>query len=181
MALERTRWDIVGLALAAGYVVGFQVGKVPPALPMLEDELGLSRVAAGLVASSFYGVGAVLGVLGGLLADRLGPARLIVAGSVVMSLASLAGGFATNGALLLATRLLEGFGFLALTVSAPKLIGAATLAEVRNFAMGIWGTYMPVGMALSMVVSTMILGSIGWRGLWFVNSGIILLFVLVFA
>ena len=181
MALERTRWDIVGLALAAGYVVGFQVGKVPPALPMLEDELGLSRVAAGLVASSFYGVGAVLGVLGGPLADRLGPARLIVAGSLVMSLPSLAGGFATNGALLLATRLLEGFGFLALTVSAPKLIGAATLAEVRNFAMGIWGTYMPVGMALSMVVATMVLGSIGWRSLWFVNSGLILFFVLVFA
>ena len=76
MALERTRWDIVGLALAAGYVVGFQVGKVPSALPMLEDELGLSRVAAGLVASSFYGVGAVLGVLGGLLADRLGECAL---------------------------------------------------------------------------------------------------------
>ena len=181
MALERTRWDIVGLALTAGYIVGLQVGKVPPALPMLQDELDLPRVAAGLVASSFYGIGAVFGVLGGLLADRLGPTRLIVAGSMVMAIGSLAGGFAESGALLLATRLMEGFGFLALTVAAPKLIGAATLAGVRNFALGIWGTYMPVGMALSMVIATLLLGSIGWRGLWFVNSGIILLFVFVFA
>ena len=181
MALERTRWDIVGLALTAGYIVGLQVGKVPPALPMLQDELDLPRVAAGLVASSFYGIGAVVGVLGGLLADRLGPTRLIVAGSMVMAIGSLAGGFAESGALLLATRLMEGFGFLALTVAAPKLISAATLAGVRNFALGIWGTYMPVGMALSMVIATLLLGSIGWRGLWFVNSGIILLFVFVFA
>ena len=181
MALERTRWDIVGLALAAGYIVGLQVGKVPPALPMLQDELGLPRVAAGLVASSFYGIGAVFGVLGGLLTDRLGPTRLIVAGSMVMAIGSLAGGFAESGPLLLATRLMEGFGFLALSVAAPKLIGAATLPGERNFALGIWGTYIPVGMALSMVIATLLLGSIGWRGLWFVNSGIILLFVLVFA
>ena len=181
MTLERTRWDIVGLALAAGYIVGLQVGKVPPALPMLQDELGMTRVAAGLVASSFYGIGAVLGVLGGLLADRLGPMRLVIAGGLVMAIAGLAGGFAATGGFLLATRLVEGFGFLALTVASPKLIGAATVAGVRSLAMGMWGTYMPVGMALSMVIATWTLGSIGWRGLWFVNAGIVLLFVFVFA
>ncbi len=129
MTLERTRWDIVGLALAAGYIVGLQVGKVPPALPILQDELGMTRVAAGLVASSFYGIGAVLGVPGGLLADRLGPMRLVIAGGLVMAIAGLAGGFAANGALLLATRLVEGFGFLALTVASPKLIGASRKAQ----------------------------------------------------
>ena len=35
MSLNRTRWDMVSLALAAGYIVGLQVGKVPPALPLL--------------------------------------------------------------------------------------------------------------------------------------------------
>ena len=180
MALDRTRWDIVGLALAAGYIVGLQVGKVPPALPMLQEELALARVSAGLVASSFYGIGAVLGVLGGLLADRMGPARLVIAGGVVMALGSLSGGFADSGALLLATRLVEGFGFLALTVSAPKLIDAATRPDVRSLALGVWGTYMPVGMALSMMLATLLLGTIGWRGLWFLNAGIILLFVFAF-
>ena len=53
MSAARTRWDIVALAFAAGYMVGMQVGKVPPALPMLEAELGLPRVIAGLIASSF--------------------------------------------------------------------------------------------------------------------------------
>ena len=47
MALARTRWDIVAIAFAAGYMVGMQVGKVPPALPMLQAELDLSRVIAG--------------------------------------------------------------------------------------------------------------------------------------
>ena len=178
---DSTRWDIVALALAAGYVVGFQVGKVPPALPLLEAELGLPRVIAGLIASSFYGVGAVFGVVSGVTIDRLGARRMVLAGAAVMALASLAGGLAGSGTLLLATRIVEGFGFATLTVAAPKLIAAATRAEVRRLALGAWGTYMPVGMALSLVIATAVLDSIGWRGLWFLNAGLILLYALAFA
>jgi len=180
MSSGRTRWDIVALALTAGYIVGLQVGKVPPTLPMLQAELGLPRVIAGLIASSFYGVGAVFGVAGGLLIDRLGARRLILAGAAVMALASLAGGFAESGTLLLATRIVEGFGFATLTVAAPKLIAAATRPEVRRLALGAWGTYMPFGMALSLVIATAVLDSIGWRGLWFLNAGLVLLYSLVF-
>ena len=50
MAHVRTRWDIVTLTLTAGYVVGMQFGKVPPALPMLQTDLDMSRVVAGLIA-----------------------------------------------------------------------------------------------------------------------------------
>ena len=97
-----------------------------------------------------------------------------------MALASLAGGLAGSGTLLLATRVVEGFGFVTLTVAAPKLIRAATRTEVRRFALGAWGTYMPIGMALSLVIATALLDSIGWRGIWFLNAGLILLYVLAF-
>ena len=180
MAPARTRWDIVVLAFAAGYMVGMQVGKVPPALPMLQLELGLSRVIAGLVASSFYGIGALLGVAGGMLVDRMGIRRIVVVGGVTMALASLAGAFATSGPQLLAARIVEGFGFVTLTVAAPKMLVAATDGAARRFILGIWGTYMPVGIALSLVIATVLLEPVGWRGLWFLNTGIILLFLVVF-
>ena len=177
---DSTRWDIVALALAVGYIVGFQVGKVPPALPLLEAELGLPRVIAGLIASSFYGVGAVFGVVSGVTIDRLGARRTVLAGAATMALASLAGGLAGSGTLLLATRIVEGFGFATLTVAAPKLIAAATRTEVRRLALGAWGTYMPLGMSLSLVIATAVLDTIGWRGLWFLNTGLILLYALAF-
>ena len=181
MAPARTRWDIVALAFAAGYVVGMQVGKVPPALPLLQAELDLPRVIAGLIASSFYGIGAVLGVAGGMFVDRLGIRRIAVTGGAVMALASLAGGFADSGPTLLAARIVEGFGFATLTLAAPKMLVAATDACVRRFILGIWGTYMPVGIALSLVIATVLLEPLGWRGLWFLNAGIIVLFLFAFA
>ena len=180
MARARTRWDIVALAFAAGYMVGMQVGKVPPALPMLQAELGLPRVIAGLIASSYYGIGAVLGIAGGLLVDRLGIRRLAVVGGATMALASVAGAFASDGMTLLAARIAEGLGFVSLTAAAPKMLFAATEGGVRRFVLGVWGTYMPVGIALSLVIATVLLEPIGWRGLWFLNSGLILLFLCAF-
>ena len=85
-----------------------------------------------------------------------------LAGGVMMALASLAGGFARSGTLLLSARVVEGFGFATLTVAAPKVIVAATGAEVRRFALGAWGTYMPIGMALSLLMATALLGP--WAG-----------------
>ena len=177
MAPARTRWDVVALALTAGYVVGMQFGKVPPALPILQTDLDMSRVVAGFIASSFYGIGAVFGVACGLLVDRLGTRRMIVAGGVTMALASLAGGLAWSGTLLLAARVIEGFGFAILTVAAPKVIVAATGADVRRFALGAWGTYMPIGMALSLLMATALLEPLGWRGLWFLHAGLVLLYL----
>ncbi|MDE0379809.1 MAG: MFS transporter, partial [Rhodospirillales bacterium] len=180
MAPVRTRWDIVAIAFAAGFMVGMQVGKVPPALPMLQAELELSRVVAGLIASSYYAIGAVLGVAGGLLVDRLGIRRMVVVGGAAMALASAAGGFADSGGPLLAARIVEGFGFVTLTVAGPKMLVTAADAGVRRFLLGVWGTYMPIGIALSLVIATASLEAIGWRGLWLVNAGLILLFVAVF-
>ena len=181
MSSARTRWDIVALAFAAGYMVGMQVGKAPPALPMLEAELDLPRVIAGLIASLFYGIGAVLGVAGGLLVDRAGIRRMVFTGGAAMALASLAGGLAENGWQLLVSRIVEGFGYVTLTVAGPKMLVSATHSDVRRFLLGVWGTYMPIGIALSLVIATALLERIGWRGLWFINAGLILLFLLAFA
>ena len=181
VAPARTRWDIVALALSAGFIVGMRVGKVPPALPLLEAELGLPRVIAGLIASVFYGIGAVFGVAGGVLVDRLGIRRVVAVGGVTMALASLGGGLADAGSVLVATRIVEGFGFASLVVAGPKMIIAATDAGVRRFVLGVWGSYMPVGIVLSLVIATALLEPVGWRGLWFLNSGIIVLFLGVFA
>jgi hypothetical protein len=44
---ERTRWDIVALAILAGIICGIQIGKVPPAFHILRAELGIGLIIAG--------------------------------------------------------------------------------------------------------------------------------------
>ena len=63
--------------LAAAMVVSANAGKLPPALPALRAEFGLDLVAASLLVSFFQLAGMLLGLFGGMLADRFGPRRVM--------------------------------------------------------------------------------------------------------
>ena len=188
-----THWPAVLAAVLAGVAIAMNVGKVPLALPLLRTELGLSLVQAGWVSSvlSTLAVGAALGF--GLLAGRIGALPMVLGGlglSAVASLLALAvhGAGADAGGvlasvdapgrgfgLLIATRFFEGAGFLAVAVSAPSLISAATAASDRRFALGVWSSYMPTGAGLAMALAPLLLPAAGWRGLWVAAAAVLLL------
>lgn len=165
---EKTRWGMVFLAVAAGMMAAAHLGKVPPVLPLIRDELGLDLVLGGWVVSIFAATAMMLGIFAGTVVDGLGYRRVILAGLAAVSLGSVAGGFATNGAALLASRCLEGLGFLAVMVAGPILIARSAFGAERRLALGIWGGSVPAGVAVMMLVSPLIADWGGWRTLWFV-------------
>ena len=167
-----TRWVVVGVMIASGVAASLHVGKVPPALPALRDELGLSLVAAGWVASIFNLVGATLGVASGLIADRIGARRVLAAGLVFLVAGSLWGAAVDSGAALLATRVLSGIGLLTVAVSAPRIIVATAPSRDHGLALGAWSIYMPTGMAIAMLSAPFVLPGLGWRGLWLLHAGV---------
>jgi len=171
-----TRWDIVLMALGAGILAGFQVGKVPPALPVLRQDLGLDLVTAGWLTSIYYAIGAVVAVAVGLLSDRAGPRRLMLLGVAFLGVGSLLGGLVSGSAWILVARFIEGFGFVGITVTAPKLIATAARPRDYGLAFGIWGAYMPLGMAIAMLIAPALLDAVGWRGFWLVSAALVALF-----
>lgn len=98
---QRTRWGYVTLLIASGIGAAMPVGKVPPALGALQRELHLTIVGAAWVISMFSVIGALLGLLAGSVADRLGARRAAVMGLAGMAAASLVGGHAANASVLL--------------------------------------------------------------------------------
>ena len=168
-----TRWDIVALAILAGVVAAIQVGKVPPALPVLRAELGLGFVTAGWVASLVNICGAVLGVASGLIIDRVGPRRVIVASLLILGGGGVIGAEADSAAALLTSRFLEGLGLVGTAVAAPAIIRAACRPSERNLALGLWGAYLPTGMAIALIAAPMLLENLGWRGFWWGNVALV--------
>lgn len=166
-----TRWLVVWVAIASGIAAALHIGKVPPALPALREELGLGLVAAGWVASIFNLIGATLGIAGGLAADRIGARRALAAGLVFLAAGSAMGAAAGSSGALLGARVLSGLGLVAVAVSAPRLIVAAAVARDHGRALGAWSIYVPAGMALAMLSAPLVLPALGWRGLWLVHAG----------
>ncbi|MQP74690.1 MFS transporter [Stenotrophomonas sp. MYb238] len=181
-ALPRPATDRAALVLVigAGIVSAFQVGKVPVALQSLRADLGVDLGAVSWVLSAFALVGALTSLLIGAVSDRLQARRAVIAGLAVQAAGSALGALATGLPSLLATRALEGLGFLAVTVAAPAMVVAATTPASRKRAFAAWATFMPVGMAVVMLAAPL-LGRLGWRGLWWANAALLAGYAVVLA
>lgn len=154
------------LVVAAGGVAALQVGKLPPALPALQAELGLSLVQSGFMLSMVQLAGLSLAVFMGMLADSMGLQRSMVRGLLLLALASGLGGLATSVPVLLVCRALEGMGLLLVALPAPALIRRLVPPAQLPGMLGVWGAYMPTGTALALLVGPLFIPAWGWSAWW---------------
>jgi DHA1 family inner membrane transport protein len=166
-----TNWPAVWAIFAGGLAAGAYMTKVAPALPGLRDELGLTLVESGFIATMFNLMGMLVGMLAGVLCDRFGHKRLALSGIIVMTAGGAFGAFAWGFGSLLFARFIEGVGFIAFTVSAVALMNAAAATpRDRAKALGLWSAYMPTGGAIALFAAPWLIAAWGWRGLWFAFS-----------
>ena len=147
-------------------------------MPVIRNELGLSLDEGVWIISIFNLLGITFGMTAGAMGDRLGHRRLIVVGFLAMATASFSGAAADGFAVLLLSRVLEGFGFIVVASVAPPMFLAVSAPRDHRLIFGLYSGYWPAGVAIMILVTPVILDSIGWRGLWSVN-GVLALAVLV--
>lgn len=150
----------------AGVCAALHVGKLPPALPVLQDALGITLVQAGFLLSAVQVASMTLGLAVGLSADSLGLRRSMLVGLGVLSFASISGGWVTDASSLLCLRALEGLGFLLVVMPAPALIRRTVEASQLSGRMGWWGTYMPTGSALALLLGPWVIAGLNWSAWW---------------
>lgn len=150
----------------AGVSAALHVGKLSPAIPVLRDALGVSLLQAGFLLSLVQFAGMLFGLLAGLAADGFGLRRSMLVGLVVLSIAGALGAFADRPETLLFLRACEGFGFLLTVIPAPGLIRRLAPAGQLPWALGLWGTYMPMGTAMALLSGPAVMDAVGWRNWW---------------
>lgn len=166
--VHRAAW----LVVLAGGVAALQVGKLPPALPALQAELGLTLVQSGFLLSMVQLAGMSLAVFMGLWADGMGLRRSMVRGLCLLALASGLGAFATSVTALLVLRAIEGLGFLLVALPAPALIRRWVSESQLPGMLGVWGAYMPAGTALALLAGPLFIPVWGWGAWWGVFAGV---------
>ena len=174
--LEKTPWSLILLLVGAGVVASFQVGKAPPMLPFIQLELGINLFLAGWILSTFGITGLLFGSLIGAVADAFGHRRFVLWGLVCQAAASFLGSLSWGVGLLLLTRVLEGFGFFMIAVSAPAMIIKITPVRDHRLALSVWSCYVPVGIAAVMLLAPLLTSRFGWRGLWQANTVVLLIY-----
>ncbi len=156
--------------MLAGISAALHVGKLPPALPVLQHELGITLVQSGFLLSLVQLASMVLGIGAGLAADSIGLRRCVIIGLWVLFGAGLAGGFAEDALTLLLLRAAEGVGVLLTTVPAPSLIRRVVEPGKLTKMLGFWGAFMPFGMAIALLLGPLVIAGVGWHGWWWLTA-----------
>lgn len=160
------------IVIAAGVAAAMHVAKLPPALPLLQRELGLGLVQAGFLLSLVQLATMALGIVAGLTADGMGLKRSMAVGLWLLFGAGLAGGWARDVTTLLALRALEGLGFLMATVAAPSLVRRCVAPAQTMRMLGFWGAFMPFGTALALLCGPAVMDWVGWPGWWWLIAAL---------
>ena len=120
-----------------------------------------------------------LGLALGALADGLGARRSMLTGLCTLALASVLGGLAPGAGsglfALMVLRVAEGFGFMLVVLPAPGLVRALVPAARLSAMLGLWGTYMPLGTLLALLLGPLCIQVLGWRAWWWLLGGLTLL------
>src|SRR3954453_4221662 len=130
---------ILALLASVAFLDFVDASIVNVALPSIRRDLGFSVQDLQWIPSGYLITYGGFMLLGGRLADLLGRRRILVAGTVLIGISSLIGGFAQSSGVLVAARLSQGIG-AAMMLPAALSILTTTFKEGsdRNKALGVW-------------------------------------------
>ncbi|GLZ02630.1 MFS transporter [Actinomadura sp. NBRC 104412] len=175
------RWRILGFLGVAQLMLILDVTVVAIALPHMETALSLSREALTWTVSAYTLTFGGLMLLGGRITDLVGGKRVLLAGLLVFTAASLATGLATSAEMLVGGRIAQGIGAAMLSPAALSLVVALFEGDERNKALGIWSALGGGGAALGVLLGGLLTAGPGWPWVFLVNVPIGLVIVAALA
>jgi MFS family permease len=138
-------------------------------LAYLIREFSMDKSTAGFLISLTLIASAIGGLFFGVLADRIGRTRALMASILIYSLATAACGFSRTIPQLAVCRFVLGLGMGGEWTAAAALIAETWRAEHRGKALGLMQSAYAIGEAIAALVVAVVLPHFGWRGVFFVG------------
>lgn len=140
------------------------------ALPVMREDLHTDVAGMQWTIDAYTLVLASLLMLAGSTADRIGRRKVFKAGLVVFTLGSVLCSLAPNLESLVAFRMLQAVGGSMLNPVAMSIItNTFTEPRERARAIGVWGAVVGISMAAGPLIGGLLVDSVGWRSIFWVN------------
>jgi len=168
----RHAWLLLAASFITFAVAGACMQSYTVFLVAFIEEFGWSRAESSLAYSTSQFINGVTSPLVGVLVDRLGPARLVLIGGVVLALGLFASSFVHELwqlILLYGVLMTLGANCLGLVVFVPLL--SRRFVRNRGMAVAIVQSANGFARAISAPVAQMLITGFGWRGAYLAEGG----------
>ena len=180
-SLSSVRSTVIFSALALGVVVAaMDQAMVVPALPTIVEDLGDAGQQSWAVAAYLLG-GLVVVPAAGKLGDLLGRKQVLQSAVVIFLLGSVLCGFATTMAMLACSRMVQGIGAGATSVTAAALVGEVFPIRTRGSYQGALGAVFGVGTVAGPLLGGLCTDYLDWRWAFWVNVPVSIVVLVVSA
>jgi len=161
---------ILAICCMSLFIVGIDATIVNVALPSIQRELGATVSGLQWVIDAYTLVLASFLLLAGSTADRIGRRRIFQIGLACFTVGSALCGMAPTLGWLIVFRIIQALGGSMLNPVAMSIItNTFTEPKARARAIGVWGGVIGLSMALGPVLGGLLVGTAGWRSVFWVN------------
>jgi MFS family permease len=150
----------------------FSLQLVPPLIPSIIEEFGVTHAEAGLLMSIVLAPGIFLSLPAGLLVERFGARRIGLASLVCVVLGSLVPATATSFGMMLTGRFVLGLGGSFIIPTTSAIVAQWFSREELGKAMGIYGVNMPFATIVAFPSASLFMLAYGWRVPFYVSLGV---------
>jgi EmrB/QacA subfamily drug resistance transporter len=176
----RRRLLILGICCMSLLIVSLDNTILNVALPSIGRDLHASVTGLQWTIDAYTLVLASLLMLAGSTADRIGRRRVFMAGLVLFTLGSLLCSLAPTLESLVAFRAVQAVGGSMLNPVAMSIItNTFTEPRERARAIGVWGAVVGISMAAGPLIGGLLVDSVGWRSIFWINLPVGLLALLL--
>jgi MFS family permease len=157
------RWVALVLVFLTRTSMGFQFQSIASVAPLMMADLHLSYAELGWLSGLYLLPGALIALPGGVIGQRFGERRVVIAGLALMvvggALTAVAGAFVAAAA----SRLLSGIGAVTMNILLAKIVADWFADKELSTAMAIMLTSWPVGLGLGAVTLGGVAARTSWR------------------
>ncbi len=163
----------------ASFLTPFMGSASNVALPAMGRELSMNALSLSWVATSFLLAAAMSLVPLGRIADLYGRRRIFLWGIVLYTLSSLACSLASNAAMLIFSRFMQGIGGAMIFGTATAILISVFPFTERGKVLGINVAAVYTGLSAGPLIGGLLTQHFGWRSIFLFNA-VLSLIVLFF-
>ena len=159
------RWLMLAVLFLARTAMALQFQTVASVGPFLMDALAIDFASLGALIGLYLLPGIAIALPGGMLAQRFGAKRVVLAGLALMAIGGVVMGLSGSFAAAAAGRLISGTGAVLLTVQVAKMVTDWFAGREIVTAMAIAISSWPFGLAVGLVVYGPLAERVGWSAI----------------
>ncbi|MBN9112853.1 MAG: DHA2 family efflux MFS transporter permease subunit [Pseudonocardia sp.] len=167
--LPASPWPALWAMVIGFFMILVDSTIVSVATPAIMSDLGADVDAVVWVTSAYLLAYAVPLLITGRLGDRFGPGRVYLVGLTIFTLASLWCGLTGSIGMLVAARVVQGFGASLMTPQTMAVITRTFPAETRGRAMSLWGAVAGIATLVGPILGGVLVDGLGWEWIFFIN------------